>query len=583
MRPKIDQRAVEQQTSTCFRTYGTSSRVGAILFLGGTLMMGPATQAAVPRSDRSSTDSAGTVRKALLIANARYEASGASLDNPIRDAKRIEEALKRVGFDRRVQMVSNLNRRGLKDAVHNFAQSLGAGDEAFVYYSGHGVAIDGKNYLLGVEFDENNAVDALYGDVYAVNQLIRQVESTPAAVRVVVVDACRNEPFTRSWTRSVGDSARGFAPVARTPTAEGTLVAFAARGQQQALDRVPGVAGGPYAFALAKLLVKPGLEVMHLFGDVRTEVKGLTGGRQTPEFVSRIEGRYYFREASSRRPPADSSPSVAPLLARRQPRILAAPPWQYTLRKKVRAPQKARPKLSVLSRKRNKITDDQAWFKEYGVSLPELQVPNPVRNIAGHLPDYVPTALGNRRIVKAIAHADHTIFIYGLNFASGDVVLVLRDETDVVAYLDVSSYRYAPKIKTGDESFVEQSVNWAEVQNNVLYIATGHRTYAASSGGMNAYITALDLKTGELLWRSAPLVANSRNFVLRDGWILSGYGFTAEPDYMYILNQRTGEVALKTKVKTAPEFIIDVGHRLLVRTYNTNYEFSLSRWPSKKK
>jgi len=145
----------------------------------------------------------------------------------------------------------------------------------------------------------------------------------------------------------------------------------------------------------------------------------------------------------------------------------------------------------------------------------------------------------------------------------------------MLAFLDFSAYRLAPDNLPSDLQFVDQSVQWAEVKDGVLYISHGHRTYARSSKGMNAYITALDLLTAELRWRSEPLVAGAANFVLDGAFILTGYGFTAEPDNLVVLERRSGKTVSRVKVDSAPEYLFVQGRRLLVRTYDTDYEFDL--------
>ena len=92
---------------------------------------------------------------------------------------------------------------------------------------------------------------------------------------------------------------------------------------------------------------------------------------------------------------------------------------------------------------------------------------------------------------------------------------------------------------------------------------------------MNAYITAIDLENERILWRSQPLVANSSNFLIKDNVIISGYGFTAEPDYIYLLSLDTGEVLQQIPVKSAPEYLIVRDRKLYVRTYNTDYVYQI--------
>lgn len=256
-------------------------------------------------------------RRALLIANSAYQAQDARLDNPLTDVLLIKEALGQVGFlSAQVRLRQDLDGRGLKRAISLFAGSLRSGDEAFLYYAGHGVVIDGDNYLLGIRFDEDNEVDAKYGDVYPVAQLVSQLERSAARVRIVAIDACRNEPFTRSWSRSMVP--RGFR-VVRAQVAEGTLLAFAAGDGRPALDKVPGIDHGPFAHALASQMKTPNLDVRLLFADVRDEVKRLTGNRQQPEYLSKLTGRYYFVRSSATPPAAARPPPASPPRANVEP------------------------------------------------------------------------------------------------------------------------------------------------------------------------------------------------------------------------------------------------------------------------
>jgi hypothetical protein len=109
----------------------------------------------------------------------------------------------------------------------------------------------------------------------------------------------------------------------------------------------------------------------------------------------------------------------------------------------------------------------------------------------------------------------------------------------------------------------------------VLYVSSSHRTYAKSSRGKNAFLTAIDLETGELRWQSEPLVANAANFLLWDGFVVTGYGFTEEPDHMIVVDQATGATLAKTFVKSGPSYLVRKGDQLFVRTYDTDYVFGV--------
>lgn len=263
-------------------------------------------------------------------------------------------------------------------------------------------------------------------------------------------------------------------------------------------------------------------------------------------------------------------------LANRTPKLLPEPPWKYTLGTRVEVAQMGpQPKLKALSRERNAVVDDEAWFAENDLQLPLWEVPNEFRGITGALPQYVPPKFGNFRIIQAIDHGDHAVLVYGPDFGAGWIVAIVDAQGALTGFFDFSAYVRAPKVRRGDEAFVDQGVQWAEVHDGVLYVSHGHRTYAASSGGMTAYVTALDAASGEVLWRSAPKVSSTMNFVLHEGWIITGYGFTAEPDHLVLLDQRTGKVAKKIKLKTGPDFVVPKGDELYVRTYDMNYVFEL--------
>lgn len=126
-----------------------------------------------------------------------------------------------------------------------------------------------------------------------------------------------------------------------------------------------------------------------------------------------------------------------------------------------------------------------------------------------------------------------------------------------------------------EREFTEQRVGWAVVRDGVLFISHGHRTYAKSSGGKNAYISAIDLEDGALLWQSEPLVANAANFLAEKGWIITGYGFTAEPDHLFILDATTGKTAETLELRKGPSYILRRDNLVHVRTYDTDYVFAI--------
>jgi hypothetical protein len=100
-----------------------------------------------------------------------------------------------------------------------------------------------------------------------------------------------------------------------------------------------------------------------------------------------------------------------------------------------------------------------------------------------------------------------------------------------------------------------EPVTWAREVDGVLYVSNSHSTYAAQTDARNAYLSAIDLGSKKLLWRSPALVANARTFVVTGDLIVAGYGFTREPDYLYLLDRRAGKVLDRLAVASAPEIV----------------------------
>ncbi|MBI4699559.1 MAG: hypothetical protein HY744_00085 [Deltaproteobacteria bacterium] len=277
-----------------------------------------------------------------------------------------------------------------------------------------------------------------------------------------------------------------------------------------------------------------------------------------------------------------SQDRAAVALSRLAPIRVAPPPFGYVLRSPALVAQQGPPPgLIKISERRNAVTDIEEWLARNGLALPAPKPPNPFRGTPGSLPAGLPTRYGNALLVKAIVRPDHALLLFGPDFSRARYVAALDyagglgEAVGARAVLDFALFERAPETLRGDEAFVDQHVDWAELQAGVLYVQTGHSTYARSSHGLNAFITAVDLGTGDLLWQSQPLVAGAGNFLLREGYIICGYGFTEEPDFLYVLDARTGRVASRTPVASGPSLLVEKDGRLFVRTYDTDYVFEI--------
>jgi hypothetical protein len=171
-------------------------------------------------------------------------------------------------------------------------------------------------------------------------------------------------------------------------------------------------------------------------------------------------------------------------------------------------------------------------------------------------------------VTFAFSQPGRTFALYGKDGASARYLLAFGPKGGYLYGFDFENYGWPPRIRPGEREFVYEEVVWAREWNGVLYVENAHLTYARSSYGQNAYITAIDVKTGKRLWRSNALVANARNFVIAGDYLVTGYGFTAEPDWLYLLDRRTGGLVERLRLPSGPERIAKSGNALTVRTYD---------------
>lgn len=259
---------------------------------------------------------------------------------------------------------------------------------------------------------------------------------------------------------------------------------------------------------------------------------------------------------------------------------LPAPEFKRTPPRAV-TPRRGAPRLSVVSTRRNQITDEEAWFTRHNLTLPIYEITDatsPGWTIpAEPLPSFVPLRFRDQRLIRAFRQRERVIAVYGMDYASGRYLLALDRPTGRFSYgFDFVNYAYAPGGPAREREFVYQDILWAAEEGDTLYVSHAHNTYARSSAGMNAYLTAIDTRRGRVLWRSAPLVANASNFEIAGDHIISGYGFTQEPDFVYLLDKRTGEVRQRLPVRSGPEYIIRQGDRIHLRAYDADLVLRLS-------
>jgi caspase domain-containing protein len=226
-------------------------------------------------------------RVALVIGNSSY-ASVAALPNPKRDAEAVTAALRNVGFQS-VTMIADAGREELVKALGAFAREADSADWALVYFAGHGIEVGGTNYVIPVDArlvsDRDVSVEAI-----SLDQIMTYVEGAKR-LRIVILDACRENPFLAKMlrkdpSRSIGRGLARYEPV------PGSIVVFAAKEGQIARDG--DASNSPFTTAFLKNLKVPKLDVRRLFDLVRDDVMEITGRRQQPFAYSSVSGREEF-------------------------------------------------------------------------------------------------------------------------------------------------------------------------------------------------------------------------------------------------------------------------------------------------
>lgn len=237
-------------------------------------------------------------RLALVIGNDQYN-SVVDLRKAVADAEAVSDKLRGLGFETIEGL--NLDRRGMNQRISEFTSRLEAGDTAFVFFAGHGVEIDGENYLLPTDIvaPTSGETDFVKSESIALSNLLDRVRATGARTSIAIIDACRDNPFETVAGRSVGKT-RGLG---RINAPEGMFVIFSAGAGQMALDRLSDeetAQNSVFTRALLPRLSEPGLELRSMVADLRREVRDLSRTvqhTQIPAYYDELLGEFYFTPA----------------------------------------------------------------------------------------------------------------------------------------------------------------------------------------------------------------------------------------------------------------------------------------------
>jgi|SRR5579872_2765683 len=223
-------------------------------------------------------------RVALVIGNSAYE-HVARLSNPANDATAMESTLKAAGFDF-VDFRHDLKAADMRRILREFADKSRDSDVAVIYFAGHGIEVDGTNYLIPIDATLERDTD-VYDETFSLDRVLLTIEPAKK-LRLVILDACRENPFSKSMRRTIGsrEITRGLARV--EPARPNTLVAYAAKAGSTAADG--NSKNSPFTSALVKHIATPGLDLRKAFGFVRDDVLADTNNRQEPFLFGSLGG-----------------------------------------------------------------------------------------------------------------------------------------------------------------------------------------------------------------------------------------------------------------------------------------------------
>lgn len=274
-----------------------------------------------------SAPAAADKRVALVMGNGAYQKVPA-LENPPNDAKAIAAALGRLGFD--VELGVDVDLAAMRRTVRDFARKLQGADVALFFYAGHGMQVSGQNYLLPVDAALKTEADLDFAAMPA--RLVLDQMDRFAGVKIVILDACRDDPFEAALTRSIGQTravqvlGRGLAPIDATG---GTLLAYATDPGNVAQDG----AGkhSPFTAALLANIETPAVEINTMMARVRGDVYAATDKQQRPWTETSLIGEFYLSPAKPKPAPVTEAMAAPPRAGPAPPRMQDLDPRRIEL------------------------------------------------------------------------------------------------------------------------------------------------------------------------------------------------------------------------------------------------------------
>lgn len=226
-------------------------------------------------------------RIALIIGNSNYKGDN-KLANPVNDATDMARKLEQLGFV--VVKALDQTKQGMEVAINQFGKKAAGYDVALFYYAGHGIRCEGVNYLVPVDADLPDETSVKYNCTNA-NMVLDYMERANCKMKIVILDACRNNPFERSWHRGMDG---GGLSIMNAPV--GTFIAFSTSPGNVASDGKVGQRNSPYTSALLEMLEKPNISLTDFFQEVLEKVAQKTNDKQIPWTSNSFRGKFYFNK-----------------------------------------------------------------------------------------------------------------------------------------------------------------------------------------------------------------------------------------------------------------------------------------------
>lgn len=293
-----------ETTTTCLRAktelrwQGGTLRSAALIFLEltkeGTKTMLTRIVLSVLLLVLATLQAQAAARIALVIGNAAYASVG-ELVNPLADAAAVAKALKDAGFDD-VKHISDQSAEKMRNELKDFSSKATTAEIALIYYAGHGAELEAENYLVPVDAKLLRSTDLQFEAISLTS--VRAAVSGASKLRMVVLDACRNNPFKLASANGKRAASRGLSSI---EPGSGEVVAYAAKEGTIAQDG-PANSNSPFASALVKSLNEPGLEIRLMFGKIRDEVLSATKNEQEPYTYASLGGEAIYLKPPLEKP-----------------------------------------------------------------------------------------------------------------------------------------------------------------------------------------------------------------------------------------------------------------------------------------